>query len=652
MPDDQPAVPDAGDSGVQRALGERRRRRLAERAGQVDLDATMSHWPVTEPPSTPRPVVRPARPVVDGAATAPVLPQPGQTVVGPLLEARRAGSGADTVAPAGGRRSRRRATAAAPEGPATTGAARVLPGATTGAGQRPAAASGEPAPGAGPLPVDPPAPVDPQAPVTEPAATAQPSGGAQPPAGTTGRPLDRPAPVDPFEPGSSAPAVAPAGTEAPGRRRVATGSPTPVPTPVPEAGRERSAATVLGRRGRAGGGWLTWPPGRRQVVVAVAVVAVVALVVALLVGLLGGDDDAGAAPQADGADAQRTVAMALADAEGVVTSAALLGADADRLSTLLLPGEVLLTVADAGDRTLAQAAVLGPEAVRRGLEDTLLLRVDTAVLLEPQQLATLVDGVGGVVVDVATQVVTDSVVVGAGEDQRLTGAQAVAYAGLQVDGEPPEAALARFGAVLGALVAALPPDAEAAGEALAAASVTAAGEPGTLAPAVAAAAERAAAGSTEAVVLPTTELTAGQADQRGVAEDEAAELLSSRFAGAELPVAAVGEVRVVVRNGVGQEGLVGRARDLLVAAGLRYTGGGNAASFDVADSVVLVASQEQDDREQGEAVARALGLPGDALQVNNEAMVDTDVVVVLGQDFTAATAEDGSTPPTTPGDLP
>ncbi|MFC5380337.1 hypothetical protein, partial [Aquipuribacter nitratireducens] len=94
-------VPDsATETGVQRALGERRRRRLAERQGQVPLDATTSQWPVLEPPASPRPVVRQARPTSPGTATSPVLPTPGALVVGPLLEARRGGGG-------GGRRARR-----------------------------------------------------------------------------------------------------------------------------------------------------------------------------------------------------------------------------------------------------------------------------------------------------------------------------------------------------------------------------------------------------------------------------------------------------------------------------------------------------------------------------------------------------------------
>lgn len=107
------------EPAVQRELGERRRRRVAERAGQVDLDATMSHWPVVEPPTAPRPVVRPARPTVDGVATGPVLPPPGKLVVGALLEARRA-EGRDHAGAPGSRRARRRGTSPGPQSSAPT----------------------------------------------------------------------------------------------------------------------------------------------------------------------------------------------------------------------------------------------------------------------------------------------------------------------------------------------------------------------------------------------------------------------------------------------------------------------------------------------------------------------------------------------------
>lgn len=145
-------------------------------------------------------------------------------------------------------------------------------------------------------------------------------------------------------------------------------------------------------------------------------------------------------------------------------------------------------------------------------------------------------------------------------------------------------------------------------------------------------------------MLETREVSAGGGTAlRGVDQDTVEALAASRFAGATLPTSAAGQVQVFVRNGVGTPGLVGRARDELVAAGLRFVGGGNAQSFDQVGTTVLVASQDATARAQGRAVAQALGLGEDSLQVNPETLVDTDVVVLLGEDFAQRVAGGAST---------
>lgn len=685
----------SGDTGVQRALGERRRRRQAERSGRVDLDATMSQWPVVDPPTSPRPVVRPARPTLAGVATAPVLPPPGALVVGPLLEQRRAAERREVGDP-DPRRSPRRARAtgkASAAGAAgAAGAARAtgtsgtagtagatVDRSTDGPDRRrpePAARADEatpdptpdptPAPSAGSAPAQgteaAPAPGDPDweadlvraaAPQRRtrrrPAAPAGAAAGATAASGPAAAAAAAGGPAAPVDASVGAPVGAP--LEAPRSNP----GPTPAPTapsllPAQAPGQDPDAPTTLVGRVRA----LRWPSGRRGLLAAAAVLAALLLLGALLVGLLGrGEDPSQAVAPVDEAPAQQTLALTVQGADGVV-GGLVLGVDSARVSTLLLPSDLLLEVADAGPQPLTRAVSLGADPVRRGLEDTLLLRVDGVVLLDPQQLGDLVDSVGGVVVDVSDEVVSDDVVVAAGPDQRLSGAQAVAYATLREDGEPVEAGLARLGEVVDGLLAALPTEPAAAQEALAAAGVAASSgmdddELGTV---VAAAAERAADGSTQSVVLPTRELTVGSTVRRGVDDEVARTELAGRFAGAVLPVAAVGEVRVVVRNGVGTPGLVGAARDRLVRAGLRYTGGGNTTEFGQTETVVLVASSEDEDRARGAAVALALGLGEDVLQVNNESMVDTDVVVVLGEDF--ARLADGNSPsdaPTT-GDAP
>jgi len=400
--------------------------------------------------------------------------------------------------------------------------------------------------------------------------------------------------------------------------------------------------------------------GRTGLLLVVAALVVVLLVVVVLVSSWPGEDPDQAVASVPDVPAQQTLALTFEDgtaARGLV-GAALVGVDSAGVSTLLVPADLLLTVADAGPISLTEAALLGGEPVRRGLEDTLQLRVDGVVLLQPAQLATLVDAVGGVVLDVTNEVTTENVLVAVGDDQRLAGAQAAAYAALAVDGEPGEARLARLGAVVQGLLAALPTDPADVGPTLQAAGVTAteglvADE---LAQVVGSAAARAAVGNAEQVVLPTRELAAGEAALRGVDDEAARPELDGRFAGALLPVAAVGEVRVLVSNGVGTPGLGALARDLLVADGLRYAGGVNVTEFGrQPETAVLVASQAEEDRDRGEAVVAALGLDAAALQINRETLVDTDVVVVLGDDFARAVAEQttGTAPGTTPsGEAP
>ena len=435
---------------------------------------------------------------------------------------------------------------------------------------------------------------------------------------------------------------------------VPTPVPAPVPSPVPAA-RAPRPLTAEAQRNGAGGlrRRVSWRAG--LVLLAVVLTLVLAVVVVLALRGPGGDPAEAVAPVPE-VPAQQTLALTFEDGtagRGLV-GAALVGVDSAEVSTLLVPPDLLLTVADAGPVSVTEAALIGGEPVRRGLEDTLLLRVDGVALIQPAQLATLVDAVGGVMVDVTSEVNTGDVLVAVGDDQRLAGAQAAAYAVLAVEGEPAEARLARLGAVVQGLLEALPSDPADLGPTLQAAGVTATEGlgPDGLARLVASAAERAAAGNAEQVVLPTRELAAADAQRRGVDEEAARPELDSRFAGALLPVAAVGEVRVMVSNGVGRPGLGAAARDLLVADGLRYVGGGNVTEFGLQpQTVVLVPSQEQEDRDRGEAVAAALGLDPGALQVNRETLVDTDVVVVLGDDFARAVA-DGATGSAPPGTTP
>jgi hypothetical protein len=230
----------------------------------------------------------------------------------------------------------------------------------------------------------------------------------------------------------------------------------------------------------------------------------------------------------------------------------------------------------------------------------------------------------------------------AGPGQRLTGAQAAAFATYLAPGEAEPVRLARLDRVLGQLFAALPPAAGGVAdllEPLAEQSRTTlpeAGLPGVLA----AVAGHVAAGSYGATVLPVREISTGSTVLYGVDDATAAQVLAGRFAGARVEGAA-DAARVLVQNGVGTPGLGEDARDRLVAAGFRFVGGGNAQTLGRATSAVLVPRDRPKERELGLAVAAALGLPPEVVAVGQDAPTTAEVVVVLGADF-AALAEQSS----------
>jgi hypothetical protein len=92
-------------------------------------------------------------------------------------------------------------------------------------------------------------------------------------------------------------------------------------------------------------------------------------------------------------------------------------------------------------------------------------------------------------------------------------------------------------------------------------------------------------------------------------------------------------VRVLVQNGVGTPGLGETTRKRLIAAGLTYVNGGNAAQFGYAKSVVLIPDASTQSRREGADVAAALRLPPSSLRIAAQGQTIADVVVVVGADY-------------------
>ena len=219
------------------------------------------------------------------------------------------------------------------------------------------------------------------------------------------------------------------------------------------------------------------------------------------------------------------------------------------------------------------------------------------------------------------------------------------YALATIDGDPPLVAAARSNQVILALLAAMPREPDRVTQLISATerntATTITSE--RLSALIAGAAQRIDDDSAISAVAPVTE--AAEPGQPAVLDTEAMQqLVAGDLAGAALPVATVGPLRVSLQNSVGTAGLMTQARDLLVAKGLRYSGGGTSADEGTAESAVLVPSDTAENRARGEAVATALGLGADSLRVfpAQEATAGIDVIGVLGQDFADLT-ESGRT---------
>ncbi|WP_460459704.1 LCP family protein, partial [Angustibacter peucedani] len=341
-------------------------------------------------------------------------------------------------------------------------------------------------------------------------------------------------------------------------------------------------------------------------------------------------------------DVQQVVALALAK-DGQLTGISLLASGSGTPQQVLVPSRLLLDVPGAGRLPVAQSLAPGASAPGAAVADALEIRVAGTWVLDSASLDTLVDSVGGITVDVDADVPASAdpgaaIVVTAGAHQKLNGAQAVAFAQLLVDDDPEATRLARQEQVVTALLAALPAD-----PAQRRAFVV--GLPGAPTGAVLDAVlavtgdlkEPAAQDAVASTVVPTHDLdTGGAVTAYGLDSAAAATMVHARLAGAEIVSPPGGRLRVLVQNGVGSPGLGDGARSKLVAAGLRYVGGGNVDGFGVTESLVLLPDGSSDSRDRGLSVTKALGLPDSALRISDSSPTVADLVVVLGADFKAS----------------
>lgn len=383
---------------------------------------------------------------------------------------------------------------------------------------------------------------------------------------------------------------------------------------------------------------------RRRLLVGGAVAVVIALIVWAVVG--GGTSGKHHAAAPTDTRTQTTVLLQLKGSLGEAVDSALVAHDTAAKSgvVVLVPSAVIAQVPGFGPMPFGQALTLNqPNVSRATLSDLMGVSVDGSWVLTQQGLAALVDKVGGVTVTVDRDVTkpgpngTTTIVVAAG-DEKLNGANAVAYASFLASGETEQLRLARFDAVLGAVLAQLPKQPAAIASLITGLGAGSSSTIATsrLADVLAGLAADSAASSTLDTVLPVTRLDTGD-DQNAFSIDTAkTQTLAQQQFAQSIPASrkATGN-RVMIENQVGTPGIGETTRSKLVDAGFVYLPGQNAPGMPnaTAPSVVLISGTTAADIAKGDSVAKALGLPSSDVRVSQQTVRVADVIVLLGADY-------------------
>jgi hypothetical protein len=382
---------------------------------------------------------------------------------------------------------------------------------------------------------------------------------------------------------------------------------------------------------------------RRWMLTAAAVVGVVVLGVLLAVFLAGrGGDDEAAPPVGR---TERTLTVTLARETAPASSGALMVYDVDHTSAgaVLIHSRLFVEGSTPQGMPFGETVQLPSNgAPGTSLADTLDVVVDDTWQMSEATLASLVDSAEGVLVDVDVDVLAgpeggqQQVVVPAGDSQLLSGAEAVAFATYLGAEENEESRLARFSQVLDQVVRRLPADRAALVQALDKAGATdrATLDTQTLADFLLGYGGIGRAGDTTYQTLPVNTLETGGPVPSLVVDPEGLERLHQGLLADSLPPDAGGqEITVLVQNGVGTPGLEQDAAKLLREQGYDFLNGGNASSFGVEETLVLIPDSTPASQALGDDVAATLDVPPTAVKVSNQGSTFADVIVVLGADF-------------------
>lgn len=345
---------------------------------------------------------------------------------------------------------------------------------------------------------------------------------------------------------------------------------------------------------------------------------------------------------------QTTVLLQLKADNGVAHGSVLLAADpsTEQGLELLIPGRLITDVCGYGTQNFGSVLGLpnGAADSRSALSAVLGgVTIDGSWVMTEPMLATLINQIGGINVDVDTDVIERSpgggrrIVIGAGAGQHLTGAQAVDYATYHPSREGAAGVLARLQAVIDATIQALPKTPNEVASLIralpkGAQSTIGATKLATMLTQIA------TYDQTQAGVFPTdlpvVTIDAG-GDLASYRPDTSPtgikQLVSGHLANSIPEDANKQHATVYLLNGTGRPGQVPKACPLLAANGFTYVGSGNAPSFSNARSEVEIFHDS--DADQGRTLAKALGLPASAVRRSVFNQTVAKFIVILGSDF-------------------
>jgi anionic cell wall polymer biosynthesis LytR-Cps2A-Psr (LCP) family protein len=313
---------------------------------------------------------------------------------------------------------------------------------------------------------------------------------------------------------------------------------------------------------------------RRKRVGVVGIIAVV-LAVAVVAAAIGFGVHRATSGSSTPKDPQMTLLITLQGSDGNAVASMLAAHDvrAKEGVEILVPSRLITEVCGFGTQQFGQIVGLpkGDQLARRTLSQVLGgVSIDGSWTMSTGDLAKLVTAVGGVTVDVDTDVLVQQggstlVVVPAGKSQHLDGARAVQYASYQGANEDATAVLSRFQTVLQAVFDALPAKPAQASDVLTGAGVRATMPGDAVATLLTSLAKDDKASSLLPVDLPAKPIdTGGGVTSYRVDPPELTKLVRSRLAHSLPATAQPKRPTVLIENGVGTSGLVASACDRLL----------------------------------------------------------------------------------------